>query len=81
MTDNLQFIFVETKGIPLFKFHIHHNTFVPEIIEKVNTQIAGHTYGRLFAVVMMEKHQHKVSRGKNNNVIRLLRASLIQYGK
>ena len=52
-----------------FKFHKYHNTFVPEIIEKVNTQIAGHTYGRLFAVVMMEKHQHKVSRGNKNNAI------------
>merc|ERR1711997_72748 len=34
-----------------------------EIIEKVNTQIAGHTYGRLFAVVLMEKHQHKITSG------------------
>jgi len=34
-----------------------------EIIEKVNTQIAGHSYGRLFAVVMMEKHQHKITAG------------------
>ena len=66
MTANL------TKGTPFVKFHIYHNIFVPEIIEKVNTQIAGHTYGRLFAVVMMEKHQHKVSQGNNNNAIHLL---------
>ena len=60
------------KGTPFVKFQIYHNIFVPEIIEKVNTQIAGHTYGRLFAVVMMEKHQHKVSQGNNNNTIHLL---------
>jgi len=34
-----------------------------EIINKVNTQIAQNSYGRLFAVVLMEKHQHKITAG------------------
>lgn len=34
-----------------------------EVIDKVNAQISHHTYGRLFAVVLMEKHQHKITSG------------------
>merc|ERR1711994_1054877 len=34
-----------------------------EIINKVNTQIAQNSYGRLFAVVLMETHQHKITAG------------------
>jgi len=34
-----------------------------EVIENVNTQILQHSYGRLFAVVLMERHQHKITSG------------------
>ena len=34
-----------------------------ETIDKVNAQIADQSYGRLFAVVAMEFHQHKVTSG------------------
>jgi len=34
-----------------------------EIIDNVNNQIANHSYGRLFAVVLMDKHQHKITSG------------------
>jgi len=34
-----------------------------DIMNKVNTQIVQHSYGRLFAVVLMEKHQHKITSG------------------
>lgn len=34
-----------------------------DIMNKVNSQIVQHSYGRLFAVVLMEKHQHKITSG------------------
>jgi len=34
-----------------------------EVIDKINAQIADQSYGRLFAVVSMEFHQHKVTAG------------------
>ena len=43
-----------------------------DIIEKVNSQIAEHTYGRLFAVVLMDKHQHKVKNYNKNDISGLI---------
>jgi len=34
-----------------------------EVIDKINSQISDGSYGRLFAVVAMEFHQHKVTAG------------------
>ena len=57
----------------IFKF-----IFVSEILSKVDEQILKKDYGRLFAVLMIDKHQHKLTDGDLLMVLRDLGASLGQ---
>ena len=70
------------------QYFLHFQIFITEIWSKVNEQIAKNTYGRLFAIVAFDKHQHKVTEGdllmvlynigaKNGQRIRLDKIPLI----
>ena len=49
-----------------------------EILSKVNQQIHQKDYGRLFAVLMIDKHQHKLTDGDILMVLKDIGASLGQ---
>jgi len=51
------------QGMDILEDNGEEQAETKEVIEKVNTQISQHSYGRLFAVVLMERHQHKITSG------------------
>ena len=67
----------------MFTHYIHFHEFsefnfpsFSEILSKVDEQILKKDYGRLFAVLMIDKHQHKLTDGDLLMVLRDLGASL-----
>ena len=67
----------------MFTHYIHFHDFsefnfpsFSEILSKVDEQILKKDYGRLFAVLMIDKHQHKLTDGDLLMVLRDLGASL-----
>ena len=70
------------------QYFLYFQISITEIWSKVNEQISKSTYGRLFAIVAFDKHQHKVTEGdllmvlynigaKNGQRIRLDKIPLI----
>jgi len=51
------------QGMDILEDNGEEQAETKEVIENVNTQISQHSYGRLFAVVLMERHQHKITSG------------------
>ncbi len=48
-------------------------------MQNVNEQIAQHSYGRLFAVILMEKHQHKVFNNIKNDMNNITKLAICSF--